>query len=67
MFINEGQEFSRKYPDTRTNDDGETAIRNMCTYLKDNRQIVINIYHSLGRELRTGTSVGRWQNSCMEI
>jgi probable dihydroxyacetone kinase regulator len=51
MFINEGQEFSRKYPDTRTNDDGETAIRNMCTYLKDNRQIVINIYHSLGHEL----------------
>lgn len=51
MFINEGQEFARSYPDTKTNDDGESAIRNMCTYLKDNKQMVINIYHSLGREL----------------
>lgn len=51
MFVNEGQEFSRRFPDTKTNDDGESATRNMCTYLKENKQVVINIYHSLGREL----------------
>lgn len=51
MFVNEGQEFSRKYPDFHVPDDGETAIRSMCTYLRDNKEIVLNIYHSLGREL----------------
>ena len=51
MFVNEGQEFSRRYPDSRSSDDGESAIRNMCSYLRENKQMVVNIYHSLGREL----------------
>lgn len=51
MFVNEGQEFSRRFPNMRTNDDGESAIRNMCSYLSDNKSMVMNIYHSLGREL----------------
>ncbi|MGE4585091.1 MAG: TetR/AcrR family transcriptional regulator C-terminal domain-containing protein [Sphaerochaeta sp.] len=51
MFINEGQEFARKYPNMSTNDDGQSAVRNMCSYLQDNRRIIMNIYHSLGREL----------------
>lgn len=51
MFINEGQEFSREYPGIIANDDGQTAVCNLCSYLLDNREMVINIYHSLGREL----------------
>jgi probable dihydroxyacetone kinase regulator len=51
MFINEGYEFSRLYPNTAVLDDGQTVVRNLCSYLIENRDMVINIYHSLGREL----------------
>jgi len=51
MFINEGQEFSRRFPHQNTKDDGQSAVRNMCIYLQENRRMMINIYHSLGREL----------------
>ncbi len=51
MFANEGQEFTRKYPEFHTPDDGQTAIRSLCTYLQDNRDVMMNIYNSLGREL----------------
>jgi probable dihydroxyacetone kinase regulator len=51
MFINEGVEFSRRFPDYHSNDDGESAIRNMCAYLIENRKVTMNIYNSLGRDL----------------
>lgn len=51
MFANEGQEFSKKYPDIHNADDGQTAIRSLCTYLQENRSVMMNIYNSLGREL----------------
>lgn len=51
MFVNEGQEFLQKYPDIHTSDDGQTAIRSLCIYLQDNREVMLNIYNSLGREL----------------
>lgn len=51
MFVHEGQEFSKKYPEIHNDDDGETAIRSLCTYLQDNRVVMLNIYNSLGREL----------------
>lgn len=51
MFVNEGNEFNRLYPIQDDHDDGESAVRNMCLYLKDNKDMVINIYHSLGREM----------------
>ena len=51
MFINEGQEFARRYPSIHTRDDGESAVRSMCTYLIENKTMIMNIYHSLGREL----------------
>ena len=51
MFENEGKEFAYKFPDIRTDDDGQTAIRCICTYLQENQTVVTNIYHSLGREL----------------
>lgn len=51
MFANEGEEFAKKYPDVHTADDGETAVRSLCTYLQDNRSVMMNIYNSLGREL----------------
>ena len=47
MFINEGYEFSRLYPNTAVLDDGQTVVRNLCSYLIENRDMVINIYHSL--------------------
>ncbi len=51
MFENEGKEFNSKFPDIKTDDDGQTAIRSICTYLKENQPMVTNIYHSLGREM----------------
>lgn len=51
MFRNEGQEFSKKYPYADIDDNGYTAIRSLCTYLQENRDVMINIYNSLGREL----------------
>ncbi|MDY0289385.1 MAG: TetR/AcrR family transcriptional regulator C-terminal domain-containing protein [Sphaerochaeta sp.] len=51
MFANEGQQFSKKYPEFHTPDDGQTAIRSLCTYLQENREVMMNIYNSLGREL----------------
>lgn len=51
MFANEGQEFTKKYPEIHTADDGETAIRALCTYLQENRDVMMNVYNSLGREL----------------
>ncbi len=51
MFANEGQEFTKKYPDVHNADDGQTAIRSLCTYLQENRSVMMNIYNSLGREL----------------
>ncbi|MBI9095522.1 MAG: TetR/AcrR family transcriptional regulator C-terminal domain-containing protein [Sphaerochaeta sp.] len=51
MFANEGQEFAKKYPDIHKADDGQTILRSLCTYLQDNRIVMLNIYNSLGREL----------------
>ena len=51
MFANEGQEFVKKYPNVHKTDDGQTVIRSLCTYLQDNRIVMLNIYNSLGREL----------------
>ncbi|MDD3928354.1 MAG: TetR/AcrR family transcriptional regulator C-terminal domain-containing protein [Sphaerochaeta sp.] len=51
MFINEGNEFSRAYPNAMVSDDGQTAVQNLCFYLLENREMIVNIYHSLGREL----------------
>jgi len=51
MFANEGQEFTKKYPNVHSADDGQTAVRSLCTYLQDNRAVMMNIYNSLGREL----------------
>lgn len=51
LFANEGQEFSKKHPYAQIDDDGYTAIRSLCTYLQDNRDVMMNIYNSLGREL----------------
>ena len=51
MFVNEGQEFAKKYPTVQTSDDGQTAVRSLCTYLQDNQAVAINIFNSLGREL----------------
>ncbi len=51
MFVNEGQEFAKQYPDVHKADDGQTVIRSLCTYLQDNRSVMLSIYNSLGREL----------------
>ncbi|MGB4405632.1 MAG: TetR/AcrR family transcriptional regulator C-terminal domain-containing protein [Sphaerochaeta sp.] len=51
MFANEGQEFAKKYPDIQKADDGQTILRSLCTYLQENRSVMLNIYNSLGREL----------------
>jgi probable dihydroxyacetone kinase regulator len=51
MFANEGQEFTRRYPNVHNADDGQTAIRSLCDYLQENRDVMMNIYNSLGREL----------------
>lgn len=51
MFENEGQEFTKKYPEVNNSGDGQATIRSLCTYLQDNRTVMMNIYNSLGREL----------------
>ncbi len=51
LFIEEGKEFSRRHPNYYTSGDGESAIRKMCNYLIENRQMAINIYNSLGRDI----------------
>jgi probable dihydroxyacetone kinase regulator len=50
MFTHDGEEFARKYPQIHMDDDGQNAIRVICRSLKDNREMTIHIYHSLGRE-----------------
>lgn len=50
FFLEESNEFSRKFPDYPNQADSGDAIRKMCTYLTENHQMVSNIYHSMGRE-----------------
>jgi hypothetical protein len=50
MFTHDGEEFARKYPQIHMDDDGQNAIRVICRNLKENREMTIHIYHSLGRE-----------------
>ncbi len=51
LFVEEGNEFSRRFPDYHNQNDVEAAIRKMCTYLVENRTMAINIYNSLGRDI----------------
>jgi len=51
LFIEEGNEFSRRFPDYPNQSSAEDAIRQMCTYLIDNRQMAINIFNSMGRDI----------------
>lgn len=50
LFVEEGHEFARRYPDYHIEEDVEAAIRKLCTYLIENRTMAINIYNSLGRD-----------------
>lgn len=50
LFIEEGNEFSRRFPDYPNQGDAGDAIRKMCTYLRENRHMAINIYNSMGRD-----------------
>ena len=50
FFLEESNEFSRRYPDYPNQTDTGDAIRKMCSYLMENRQMAINIYNSMGRE-----------------
>jgi len=51
FFLEESNEFSRRYPDYPNQTDTGDAIRKMCSYLMENRQMAINIYNSMGREI----------------
>ncbi len=51
FFVEESNEFSRRFPDYPNQADVGDAIRKMCTYLTENSQMASNIYHSMGREI----------------
>lgn len=51
MFIHEGAEFLKMNPIYDYDDDGQTILRMLSSYLQANQSSVISIYHSMGREL----------------
>ncbi|HZJ87793.1 MAG TPA: TetR/AcrR family transcriptional regulator C-terminal domain-containing protein [Sphaerochaeta sp.] len=50
FFEEEGKVFMRRYPDATFVGNGSQAIRLICEYLIENRDMAINIYNSLGRD-----------------
>ncbi|HPX28511.1 MAG TPA: TetR/AcrR family transcriptional regulator C-terminal domain-containing protein [Sphaerochaeta sp.] len=51
MFIHEGAEFLKMNPVYDCDDDGQSVLKTVCSYLQEHKSSVLSIYHSMGREL----------------